>query len=702
MPQTSTASPTISAPSRSSFRPELQGLRALAVGLVLLFHLWPGRIPGGFVGVDVFFVISGFLITGHLYKELTTTGTIKVTKFWARRVMRLLPLAFTVLIFSVLALIFLLPETSWGMNVRQIISSLFYIENWILAVDSVDYMAAENQPSLVQHYWSLSIEEQFYFALPIIVLSAYALSKFAHRSKAQPFTTRTILVVTLGFVAVISFIVSIIYTSYDPAQAYFITPTRLWEFAIGGLIALIANSSTLPEPTQNIVGWGGIMMILLSALFYSEATAFPGYAALLPVIGSVLFIRYGAHTERSGVYWLASRNSFVRMGDWSYAIYLWHWPLIIIATYMLDEFKWPHKIGIIVLTFVLAAFSQRLIEDPLRHAKYFKVPVRTFTAMAATIALIAAGTSVLPRVYASDYTDRVSLSDCTGANAILTGCSDPGLEGEPLIPPAQVAGEKSEQPYPECFIPKGKTDFDRSGCSLGAAPEDSELTIAIFGSSHARMWLPMLDEVGKHHNWNIQGYTKSACSPVPLSKTRPEDSGAEREDNQACDNFVLETAEEISNDPNIDVVATASFDTGTYFKPDGEIASDQNKIEAIDAMWQEWIDSGKSVVTFAEVPYFDNAAPECIEANPSSVAEACSTSYEDGITSREVFQRITAEEGHSDIKLYDPARGMCDSDSCYSMVGNLITRYDKHHLSQAFVLSYETDFAKFLQEEVVK
>src|SRR5699024_408011 len=116
-----------------------------------------------------------------------------------------------------------------------------------------------------------------------------------------------------------------------------------------GLIALISNSSTLPEPIQNLVGWAGIMMILLSALFYSEATAFPGYTALLPVIGSALFIRYGAHTERSGVYWLASRNSFVRMGNWSYAIYLWHWPLIIIATYLLNDFKWPHKIAIIVL-----------------------------------------------------------------------------------------------------------------------------------------------------------------------------------------------------------------------------------------------------------------------------------------------------------------------------------------------------------------
>src|SRR5699024_3386324 len=176
------------APSRSSFRPELQGLRALAVGLVLLFHLWPHRVSGGFVGVDVFFVVSGFLITGHLYRELSTTGTIVLRKFWARRIMRLLPLAFTVLIFSFVSMFLLVPQTMWNMNVRQILGSLFYVENWVLAADSVDYMAADNEPSLVQHYWSLSIEEQFYVMLPLLLLGAYVITKLLRRTAHDPRT----------------------------------------------------------------------------------------------------------------------------------------------------------------------------------------------------------------------------------------------------------------------------------------------------------------------------------------------------------------------------------------------------------------------------------------------------------------------------------------------------------------------------------
>lgn len=183
--QTTTASPA-SAPSRSSFRPELQGLRALAVGLVLVYHLWPNHVSGGFVGVDVFFVVSGFLITGHLYRELSSTGTIALSKFWARRVMRLLPLAFTVLVFSVVVMLFFVPQTVWGMNVRQILGSLFYVENWVLAADSVDYMAADNEPSLVQHYWSLSIEEQFYIVLPLLLLGSFLLTKFLRKNRSKP------------------------------------------------------------------------------------------------------------------------------------------------------------------------------------------------------------------------------------------------------------------------------------------------------------------------------------------------------------------------------------------------------------------------------------------------------------------------------------------------------------------------------------
>src|SRR5699024_2693290 len=170
---------------------------------------------------DVFFVVSGFLITGHLYRELSNTGTISLRKFWARRVMRLLPLAFTVLIFSLILMLIFLPQTVWDMNVRQILGSLFYVENWVLAADSVDYMAAENEPSLVQHYWSLSIEEQFYIVLPLVLLGSYLLTKYLRRNKtAQQVDAKKVFIWALIAITLVTFIFSVLYTNYNAAQAY--------------------------------------------------------------------------------------------------------------------------------------------------------------------------------------------------------------------------------------------------------------------------------------------------------------------------------------------------------------------------------------------------------------------------------------------------------------------------------------------------
>ena len=704
MTTTSAQSTTGSSQTRKTqFRPEVQGLRALAVGLVLLYHLWPERLSGGFVGVDVFFVISGYLITGHLYRELSTTGSIQLTKFWARRIMRLLPLAFTVLLFSFLCLILLLPESTWEMNLRQITASLFYVENWVLAADSVDYMAAENDPSLVQHYWSLSIEEQFYFVLPLILIGAFLLARRCGKQTAKSSTRLRLVIATLSVVGILSFIFSVLYTYYDPAQAYFVTPTRLWEFTVGGLVALTMRESRSHKPYENLVGWVGVGMILIAGFSFSEGTAFPGYTALLPVVGTALFLRHGTGAPFRGVHWLAARRPAVRMGDWSYAIYLWHWPLIIVASYLLEEVRWSQKIAIIILTFILAALSQRYIEDPLRRAQFFKLPRRAFVAMVTSLVVITISFTVVPQYLETDSPDTVAMAECTGADALLAECADQGLDGEPLIGAALVSKEKSEPPYPECFIPGGKTDFDRSDCSLGAAPEDAELTIAMFGSSHARMWLPMLDKVGRENNWNIQGYTKSGCSPLPLDVTSPDDTGSTREDNEACDAFVTETAEALANDPNVDIIATASMEGGSdYHLSNGEVATEQQIIEAIDTMWQHWIDHGKKVITFTEVPHFgDIEAPTCVETNPDEAPAECTVSYEEGITDRPVFQRMTAAEGQADVEVYDPAMGMCNDNTCYSLVGNLITRYDNHHLSEHFVQSYSEDFVEFMHEEVL-
>jgi peptidoglycan/LPS O-acetylase OafA/YrhL len=613
--------------------------------------------------------------------------------------MRLLPLAFTVLLFSLVMMILFLPETVWNMNVRQLLGSLFYIENWILAADSVDYMAADNEPSLVQHYWSLSIEEQFYVLLPIIFVAFYFLAQRLGRQYKHHDSARIVITWSLVGVIAASFLFSVWFTNYDAAQAYFVTPTRFWEFAAGGLLAMLPLSS-MPDRLQNLLGWSGITMIVVASVIYTGQTPFPGYTALLPVVGASLFIRFGSRQPFAGVYWWASRTPAIRMGDWSYAIYLWHWPLIIIATYQLDEFKWQYKLVVVILTFALSATSQRLIEDPLRRAQRFKIPPRAFGLMGANMAAIAAITFMLPQLLSTPTQEHVTVSDCIGADALLDNCKDPGTDGEPMIPATQVQIEAEEPEYTECIVPAGYGDLDQSDCELGAAKESAELTIAVLGDSHARAWLPMLDEVGQKNNWHIRGYTKSGCTPVPLSSAGPDVDQTQKEESAACMEFVRDAAEEFKSD-EVDVVITAAspIDRNFYLK-----SGDTSKTIAANAlhtMWDGWEAVGTEVVVIGEVPHFEELeGPTCVLSNQDDLVEECSKPAREVIDGRQAILRATASNSDAGIDFYDPVPGICDDRRCYSMVGHLITRYDHHHLSSDFARSFGEDFVDFMAEEV--
>ena len=219
-------------PQHRVFLPEIQGLRAVAVGLVLIFHVWPSILPGGYVGVDVFFVISGYLITGLLVRTALRDGRISLVDFYSRRARRLLPAATAVLAATFAGMFVFLPEARWEEAATQIAASALYVQNWVLAWLSVDYLGAENAASPVQHYWSLSIEEQFYFVWPLVMIAAIAIARRFGLSLRRTF------VVALAVIFALSLAASILLTAQEPAQAYFVTHTRMWELALGGLLAL--------------------------------------------------------------------------------------------------------------------------------------------------------------------------------------------------------------------------------------------------------------------------------------------------------------------------------------------------------------------------------------------------------------------------------------------------------------------------------
>ena len=313
--------------SRRPFRSDIEGLRALAVILVVAFHAGVPRLTGGYVGVDVFYVISGFLITGLLVDEIERTGSISLRSFYARRARRLLPLAALVLIAVAVGMQFFTPPVFRPTVRFDAISAALYYSNWQFALESVNYLTLGGAQNPVLHYWSLSVEEQFYIAWPLLLIAAARL-----RGRRAWGSLRLRVAAVVAVVGGASFAYSIVETAAQPAIAYFETTTRVWEFAAGAALALVVSRRATVRPlVAAVAGALGLAAIATSAFIFGPTTQFPGTAALLPVLGTGLVIAAGMHAPGAGVGALLSTRPLAYIGKISYAWYLWHWPCLVFA-----------------------------------------------------------------------------------------------------------------------------------------------------------------------------------------------------------------------------------------------------------------------------------------------------------------------------------------------------------------------------------
>ncbi|UZJ24568.1 acyltransferase [Rhodococcus antarcticus] len=351
-------------------RTDIQGLRALAVGLVIVYHLLPDRLSGGFVGVDVFFVISGYLIIGTLHREVVRTGRIDLPAFYARRVRRLVPAATVVLVATVVLTVLLLPVSRWRPVALDVAASALQVQNWALAYGSTDYAAATQAVSPLQHYWSLAVEEQFYLVTPVVMVLAVAL---AARNKRVPAPRAAVGAVLL--LGATSFVYSVLHSWSDPAQAYFVTTTRMWELVLGGALAMAPVRPWVPGVARIVLGWAGLALVLGAALTFTTSSAFPGWIALLPTMGTAMVLFSGsAATGASApgsVGALLSVRPATWIGDISYSLYLWHWPVLVFYLAASDR-ESPDDLGVVMvlaLSLVAAAWSARTVENRFRHVR---------------------------------------------------------------------------------------------------------------------------------------------------------------------------------------------------------------------------------------------------------------------------------------------------------------------------------------------
>ncbi|NMM35207.1 MAG: acyltransferase, partial [Phycicoccus sp.] len=383
----------VAAQAKRSFLPEIQVLRAVAVMLVVLYHYWPDRLTGGYIGVDAFFVISGYLITSHLIREVERTGSLKLWAFYARRARRLLPASIFVLLFASLGTFLFLPSDLWASTAHEVTASGFYVQNLWLASKAVTYSASNDVASPVLHYWSLSAEEQFYLVWPSLIIISLLVARKWLRGHTTTTIGFTLLLVTLS-----SFAISVWGTQTHRAAAYFITPTRAWEFGAGALVVLLMRKWAPSLTLSRVLRWLGMIGLLAAAWFFSDATSFPGYAAALPVIATAAVIVAG-DTGRADPSDLVFRLRPVQwLGDVSYSVYLWHWPLMVFAPYVLrHNLTTPELLALVLLCLVVSGLSKRFVEDAMRFwPRLIRTPRATLLAAGAGMLVIAlvSGTQV--------------------------------------------------------------------------------------------------------------------------------------------------------------------------------------------------------------------------------------------------------------------------------------------------------------------
>ena len=347
------------------FRPDIEGLRAVAVGLVLLFHGYGNPVTGGFLGVDVFFVISGFLITNLLLAEQIKKGRVSVPGFYARRVRRILPASALVVVCTVVATYHYLGFIGGNEIATDAKWTAVFMANIRFALVQTDYFGSQLPPSPLQHMWSLGVEEQFYLVWPsLFVLLLVIVGGLRHRNA---------LAATLMFIIGASFAWSVVQTAANPTWAYFSPLTRAWELALGALVAVLApviGRLRTGWPTE-LMAAAGLIGIALSAFIIDPSTPYPGSAVAFPVVSTALVIASGCASVNTVVGRALSVRPMQWVGARSYSLYLWHWPLLIIAArYAGDGLSIAQNTGLLVLAVIASALTYRLVENPVRRSQF--------------------------------------------------------------------------------------------------------------------------------------------------------------------------------------------------------------------------------------------------------------------------------------------------------------------------------------------
>jgi peptidoglycan/LPS O-acetylase OafA/YrhL len=689
-------------PSRGSeFRPELEGLRAVAIGLVLLYHANIPRWDGGYVGVDVFFVLSGFLITGLIVRELRATGRVDLPQFYARRARRLLPAAAVALVGTLVLSVLFLPPLRVADVAGDAAAASLYVSNLRFALQATDYLASDLAPSPLLHFWSLGVEEQFYLFWPALLLGVSTLGWRLRRRVGSDAAPGIVLAVVV--VIALSFLVSLVLTSVNQPWAFFTLPARAWELGLGALLALGASRlAGLPVVVGGSLVAAGLGLVTLSGLILKVSTPFPGTAALLPTVGAALVIAGGAAGAGSLPVRLLTLAPMRFLGRISYSLYLWHWPILVLPAAAIDpDLPLAARLALVAVSIIVAAASQHWVEDPIRHGRIVGRKVGRTLALAGVTSLVvallavgagtAAETSLPPGVtHQADDPNVLPPDPFAVVSPPASGAPGSAAPGSAALPPT-AGGPVLRGMVPSLGAARNDVAiiYD-NGCHLDQRSIDpktcvfgdtsSPTTVVLFGDSHAAQWFPTFDRLANVERWRLVTLTKSACSPAVVTVWNVTFNRAYTE----CDAWREKVFELISSTRPALVVMAMSR---AYTLVDGSSTVTSGKRPdlwdaGIAASLRRLSGSADRVALIGDTPRSKFDPPVCLSKHLDDVL-ACTTpsrrSFDVKRTAAD--QELAAAAG---VTFVDPTAWVCPTEPCPVVIGNYLVFRDSHHMTTPF------------------
>ena len=657
---------------RPAFRGDIEGLRGIAVLLVVLYHAGVPGFSGGYVGVDVFFALSGYLITGILASEVERTGRVDLARFYARRARRLLP-ASAVLLLTVTAFayVFYSPVEQEGIA-RTALATAAYVSNLHFASGATDYLGAAAETNPLLHTWSLAVEEQFYLGWPLLVVVGLVGLPWIRRGRLALSHRR--LAWAMAGVSVVTFALTVYLmgTTLTP-WAFFASPARAWEFALGGLGAVLPRVRLTRErgpggaTGAHVLGWLGLAGVIAAGSVYTARTPFPGWTALVPVAGTVLALRAGVGQPTTALSRVLDWRPLRELGRLSYSWYLWHWPVLVFAEGLYGggvggHLSLPVRVGLLLFSLLLAEVSYRFVEDPVRHQRWLAArPWRG-------VALLGAVTAV-----------SVALSLGWGS-AVDHALRQPGQ--------AEVAGARRDNPD---LYARGCHDaFEQTvptACvdSLGAGP-----TIALFGDSHAAHWAPALQSIASDRGWRLLYLTKSSCAPIDAPQWS-EALGRAYDECAAWRRSALALLRDV--EPDVTVVSG-------YHVQIQEIAEPALG-PATSALFGGLASASRGVLVLRDIPLSETDGPQCLSRSlwRGRPVSACSFDYRSSEGEAVYEVQKAAAAALPNTAAVDLNDRICPDGRCEAMRNDsTVVWRDRHHITATF----SRGMAAALEDEIDK